>query len=325
MNYNCHKASGRALWLVCVFSFAFLSIAFRAESSQSVSLEWDPSADADVTGYRLWYGTSAGAYQQSVEVGNTTSATLPNLADDQTYFIVVTAFNAAGLESEPSNEVSFTTDAPTPVDPTPVDPTPVDPTPVDPTPVDPTPVDPTPVDPAPVDPTPEDPAPDEPTSEEVVLTSPSQSGQLNGPADIVLTASAILSEAVERVEFYAGDVKVAEATSAPYEAVWNRVEPGCYEISVVAKGTGGKSLRSSAVEIEVVPLRTGRMDILDDGTFEVEVQGAAGSVQTIWVSEDLKNWTPLATTTNVTGSCTVRDPQAKGKKQRFYKVTDGEM
>ncbi|MGV3533556.1 MAG: fibronectin type III domain-containing protein, partial [Chthoniobacteraceae bacterium] len=150
-----HKASGRALCLVCVFAVAFFSTAVRAESSQSVTLEWDSSPDADVTGYRLWYGTSAGSYQHSVEVGKTTSASIPNLADAQTYFIVVTALNAAGLESEPSNEVSFTTNAPTPtpVDPTPVDPTPVDPTPVDPTPVDPTPVDPTPVDPTPVDPT----------------------------------------------------------------------------------------------------------------------------------------------------------------------------
>src|SRR5690606_9118553 len=140
VTYKNHKAPGRALWLVCVLTFAFFSIAFRAEASQSVTLEWDPSPDADIAGYRLWYGTSTGSYQQSVEVGSTTSATLPNLADDQTYFIVVTAFNAAGLESEPSNEVSFTTDAPTPppVDPIPVDPTPVDPTPVDPTPVDPT-------------------------------------------------------------------------------------------------------------------------------------------------------------------------------------------
>ena len=313
MFHNFHKASGRALWLVCVFAVAFFSISVRAESSQSVTLEWDASPDADVTGYRLWYGTSAGVHQQSVAVGNTTSATLPNLADAQTYFIVVTAVNAAGLESEPSNEVSFTTDAPTPP--------PVDPTPVDPTPVDPTPVDPTPVDPTPVDPTPEDPTPEE----VVVLTSPSRSGQLNGPADIVLTATTNLGATTKRVEFYAGGVKVAEATRAPYKAVWSQVKPGSYEIYAVAKGAKGKSLRSPAVQIEVVSLRTGRMDVLEDGSFEVEVQGAAGSLQTIWVSEDLKNWTPLATTTNVSGNCTVRDPEAKGKKQRFYKVTDGAM
>jgi fibronectin type 3 domain-containing protein len=43
------------------------------------------------------------------DVGNTTTATISNLTDGLTYFIAVTAHNSAGLESLPSQEVSFST------------------------------------------------------------------------------------------------------------------------------------------------------------------------------------------------------------------------
>ncbi len=89
----------------------FVGFSSQAEATASVSFAWNPSTSPGIAGYRLYYGTSSGSYPQFLNVGNTTSATIPNLAAGQTYYFVVTAYNTAGLESAPSNQVSATTAA----------------------------------------------------------------------------------------------------------------------------------------------------------------------------------------------------------------------
>lgn len=80
-----------------------------------VTLAWDPDLSADITGYRLYVGTSSGVYIQTSDLGITTSTMVSNLIVGTTYYFVVTAYNSVGLESPPSNEVSFTpTSTPTP-------------------------------------------------------------------------------------------------------------------------------------------------------------------------------------------------------------------
>jgi hypothetical protein len=77
--------------------------------SSTVTLSWDKSSDTGVKGYRLHFGpTPGGNYSRLVEVGNATTCTLSDLKPGQTYYCVVTAYNAAGKESPPSNEISFT-------------------------------------------------------------------------------------------------------------------------------------------------------------------------------------------------------------------------
>ncbi len=92
----------------------FASLQFPAQATQSVGLAWDPSPDSDIATYRVYYGLSSGDRSSVIQVGNVTSATVPNLADGSTYFFVVTAVNTAALESEPSNEISYTTSGPGP-------------------------------------------------------------------------------------------------------------------------------------------------------------------------------------------------------------------
>ena len=55
----------------------------------------------------IHYGTASGIYSMGIDVGNTTSYTVSNLIDGQTYYFSVTAYNAAGVESEFSGEVSM--------------------------------------------------------------------------------------------------------------------------------------------------------------------------------------------------------------------------
>jgi hypothetical protein len=78
-----------------------------AQAVTSVTLAWDANTDTDVAGYRVHYGTAPGNYAYILDVGNNTSAVLPNLYDGTTYFFVVTAYNST-LESQPSNEITFT-------------------------------------------------------------------------------------------------------------------------------------------------------------------------------------------------------------------------
>jgi hypothetical protein len=73
----------------------------------SITLAWEPSADADVVGYSLYYGAASHTYTNKVGVGPATSATIPNLVPGITYFFAATASDSEGLESDFSNEVSY--------------------------------------------------------------------------------------------------------------------------------------------------------------------------------------------------------------------------
>ena len=78
-----------------------------ALASSAVTLKWDKSRSRDVKGYRLHYGTASRSYSETVDVGNVTTYTISNLIPRKRYYFVVTAYNAAGKESPPSNECPF--------------------------------------------------------------------------------------------------------------------------------------------------------------------------------------------------------------------------
>jgi hypothetical protein len=71
-----------------------------------VTLAWDPSTDPNVTGFKVFYGTSSHSYQFNNDAGKNTTFTVSNLRDGATYYFVVTAYNSSGIESQFSNEVS---------------------------------------------------------------------------------------------------------------------------------------------------------------------------------------------------------------------------
>jgi hypothetical protein len=83
--------------------FLSYSISFAAQAT----LTWDPPAvSTDVAGYMIHYGTAPGAYSQGIDVGKTTSYTVSNLNDGQTYYFAATAYNQTHVQSAYSNEVS---------------------------------------------------------------------------------------------------------------------------------------------------------------------------------------------------------------------------
>lgn len=83
------------------------------ENEGTIKLAWDSTSELDLAGYKLHYGTSSGAYQNSIDVGMATPApenvityTLTGLVKGQIYFIAVTAYDTSSQESDFSNEVN---------------------------------------------------------------------------------------------------------------------------------------------------------------------------------------------------------------------------
>ena len=83
-----------------------------AARTQSVTLSWNPNPEPDIAGYRVYlpdnsYRTTSGD-PKVIEVGNTTTLTIPNLGEGTTYLFTVAAYSTASLESQASVEVSYT-------------------------------------------------------------------------------------------------------------------------------------------------------------------------------------------------------------------------
>lgn len=81
---------------------------FTPAAGSAATLVWDASSGT-VDGYKVHYGTISGNPSNTLDVGNTTLYDLNNLplAEGVTYYICVSAYNAAG-ESQPCAPVAFT-------------------------------------------------------------------------------------------------------------------------------------------------------------------------------------------------------------------------
>jgi hypothetical protein len=79
-----------------------------------VTIAWDANAEPDVAGYNLYYGELNQPAQKLV-VGQSTTVTLDNLEEGKSYYFYATAYNTAGLESAPSDQITYTAAASVPV------------------------------------------------------------------------------------------------------------------------------------------------------------------------------------------------------------------
>jgi len=79
-----------------------------AQTSASVTLAWNPSTGTNIAGYHLHQGTASLTYTNQINVGSVTNATVSGLTQGVACYFAVSAYNAAGLESALSSEISFT-------------------------------------------------------------------------------------------------------------------------------------------------------------------------------------------------------------------------
>src|SRR4051812_40339557 len=89
-----------AIWMIAI------GLPSWSLGGATVGLAWDPSPDDTTTGYRVHYGKVSGSYSNSLDVNLQTTATVQNLVIGTKYYFTVAAYNAYGLESPPSAEVS---------------------------------------------------------------------------------------------------------------------------------------------------------------------------------------------------------------------------
>ena len=89
----------------------FLLFGFAFANGGQVVFEWDPNSEEDLAGYRLYQTTTPGSYIYGEEnaigiipIGTETYTLTMNV--DGTFFWVLTAYDTAGNESGPSNEVT---------------------------------------------------------------------------------------------------------------------------------------------------------------------------------------------------------------------------
>ncbi|GEM_PF-1851240 len=78
-----------------------------AGTKASVRLTWDPNPEFNLTGYRVHYGPDSRTYLETLDAGTRSSTQLTSLTPGETYYCVITAVNTLGLESDYSNEISF--------------------------------------------------------------------------------------------------------------------------------------------------------------------------------------------------------------------------
>ncbi len=91
--------------LSLLFGFAEADL----QGSVSVRVAWDPNPESNIQGYRIYYGRSAGGVTNVLDVGNQTTGAITNLAYSTPHFFYVTAYNTFGLESDPSEVLTYTT------------------------------------------------------------------------------------------------------------------------------------------------------------------------------------------------------------------------
>lgn len=74
-----------------------------------VLVEWNPNAEADLAGYKLYYGTTSrtdGTYAETVVIDNKDSTSWSFTLPGDTYYFALTAYDVSGNESAFSEEVS---------------------------------------------------------------------------------------------------------------------------------------------------------------------------------------------------------------------------
>ncbi len=69
-------------------------------------LSWLPVKEADLQGYKLYYGNQSRRYDHVVFVGSDTTYTLGNLESGKHYYLAITALDVHGNESDYSNEIT---------------------------------------------------------------------------------------------------------------------------------------------------------------------------------------------------------------------------
>ena len=105
MERSLPAAVPKALVVAGLLAMCAPFFAARPATAATLRLSWSSDMEADISGYRLRYGTASGAVDEVVEAGSATSVDVPGLNLGVTYYFSVTAYDRSGNESPPSAEL----------------------------------------------------------------------------------------------------------------------------------------------------------------------------------------------------------------------------
>jgi hypothetical protein len=92
-------------WLAAAGALLLFILSNRASA---VVLEWDSNTETNLAGYRLYVGEASRNYSTVLEAGNQNNREVTALQPGTTFYFAVTAYNSDGLESDFSEEISYT-------------------------------------------------------------------------------------------------------------------------------------------------------------------------------------------------------------------------
>jgi len=129
------------------------------------------------------------------------------------------------------------------------------------------------------------------TSPTVSVTSPATNAKNNAPASVTITADAAdVDGTVAKVEFYQGNIKLGESSTAPYSFTWDNVAAGAYVLTAKATDNSGAVTTSTAVNITVnalpvisitSPVDNASYNALANITINVDATDTDGSVSKV--------------------------------------------
>ena len=93
--------------LIVVLAALFWLVEVAVSWAGGVVVSWDPNTEADLMGYKIYYGTASRSYDHIIDVGKVVEYSIDNLPEGKTYYFAVTAYDTAFNESDFSEEVSI--------------------------------------------------------------------------------------------------------------------------------------------------------------------------------------------------------------------------
>jgi fibronectin type III domain protein len=98
----------KAVHRVTSLSILALALIARPALAQSVTLAWEPSADADLAGYIVQYGERPTVYSRKVDAGRRATVKLDGLEPGTVYYFAVQAYAVDGAIGRLSKEIKVT-------------------------------------------------------------------------------------------------------------------------------------------------------------------------------------------------------------------------
>ncbi|WP_447968752.1 InlB B-repeat-containing protein [Nitrospira sp. M1] len=92
--------------IVLAFGLLFSHSTIVSAADKDVELEWAPNQEEDLAGYNVYHGTQSGHYGHPDNADKNTSYRKEGLTAEEKHYFAVTAYDNAGNESAPSEEVS---------------------------------------------------------------------------------------------------------------------------------------------------------------------------------------------------------------------------